>query len=170
MRVVSNTSPLLNLAIIDRLDLVSQQLGSVLIPTAVAHELKLEEERPGSRALRKATDEDGWIVLRQVGNETLCRALRLDLDHGEAEAIALALEAEADLVLIDEREGRRVAKSMGLKVTGLVGLLLQAYRQGQIPSIERELELLQEKAGFWLDSKLKNQILSSCSARMPRSR
>lgn len=60
MAVVSNTSPILNLAIIDQLILLQYQFGEVLIPSAVLDELKISEDRPGSRVIRKAI-ADGWI-------------------------------------------------------------------------------------------------------------
>jgi predicted nucleic acid-binding protein len=159
MRVVSNTSPLLNLAIIDRLGLVQEQFGAIIIPPAVHNELKIDDERPGSSVLRDAVDT-GWIGLGQVENITLCQALRRELDNGEAEAIALAVEVEADLILLDEREGRRVAQSMGLEVVGLVGILLKASHKGSIVSLRQELNLLREKAGFWLDDRLTEKVLA----------
>ena len=57
-----------------------------------------------------------------------------DLDAGEAEAIGLALQKHADWLLLDERDARRVAKSLGLKVTGVLGILLKASMDGQLPS------------------------------------
>jgi len=60
MPVVSNTSPILNLAIVDQLVLLRQQFGEILIPNAVLDELKVSEERPGSPVIREAISS-GWI-------------------------------------------------------------------------------------------------------------
>jgi uncharacterized protein len=60
MPVVSNTSPILNLAIVDRLTLLQQQFGKILIPSVVLEELKVSEERPGSQVIREAISA-GWI-------------------------------------------------------------------------------------------------------------
>jgi len=60
----------------------------------------------------------------QVVNRPLVTALRMELDAGEAEAIALAIELQADLLLLDERRGRAVASRLGLKVIGLLGILI----------------------------------------------
>jgi hypothetical protein len=123
MLVVSNTSPILNLAIVDQLELLHQQFGEILIPHAVLDELKVNEERPGSQAIREAISS-GWMKTQEVSNEPLAQLLKQTLDQGEAEAIALSIELEADWMLLDEREGRKVAKSLGLKVTGILGILL----------------------------------------------
>ena len=62
MPTVSSTSPLLNLAIIGRLELVRAQFEGVIVPPAVVEELQLEEGRPGSSALRQAVEEE-WIAV-----------------------------------------------------------------------------------------------------------
>ena len=71
----------------------------------------------------------------QVRDAALVRHLKLLLDVGEAEAIALAIEIQADLLLLDERRGRVVAKELGLAVTGLLGVLLVAKQQGHLVAV-----------------------------------
>lgn len=88
MPVISNTSPLLNLAIIDHLFLLPQQFGQIYIPAAVLAELKVNETLLGSSALRTAID-DSWLVTQPVKNSALVSLLRRDLHQGESEAIAL---------------------------------------------------------------------------------
>lgn len=90
MPIVSNTSPILNLAIVNQLVLLHQQFGEILVPNAVLDELKVSEERPGSQTIREAI-ASGWIQSRDVSNEPLTQLLKQTLDRGEAEAIALAL-------------------------------------------------------------------------------
>lgn len=89
MQVVSNTSPVLNLAIIGRLELLRDQFAQVAIPAGVWDELRADEPLPGSRAVASAVTE-GWLEVVPVHNKSLVTALRVDLDTGEAEAIALA--------------------------------------------------------------------------------
>jgi hypothetical protein len=115
MPVVSNTSPILNLAIVGKLDLLRQQFGQIQIPPTVLEELKIDEDRPGSQPI-KAAIAAGWIQVRSVSNQPLVQLLRQTLDGGESEAIALALELQAEWTLLDERDGRKVAKSLGLQV------------------------------------------------------
>lgn len=158
MPVVSNTSPLLNLAIIDRLSLVQQQFTEVYIPTAVKAELRINESLPGSHALRKAI-EDGWILEQTVNDSALVKLLRRDLDLGEAEAIALGLELGAEWILLDEREGRKIARSLGLNITGILGILLQGWRLGELSSLREVMDQLQLRANFRIASELLRKIL-----------
>jgi|GEM_PF-2051205 len=65
MPIVSNTSPILNLAIIGHLDLLRQQFGQIQIPPAVLDELKITEERPGAQPIQVAITAD-WIEVQPV--------------------------------------------------------------------------------------------------------
>jgi len=118
MPVVSNTSPILNLAIIGQLSLLQDQFGEIWIPPGVLDELRVEEDLPGSRVIREAI-RAGWLQTKDVEDQVLVSVLQRELDRGEAEAIALAVRVKADWTLLDERERRRVAKSLGLKVVGV---------------------------------------------------
>ncbi|QLE59150.1 DUF3368 domain-containing protein [Nostoc sp. TCL26-01] len=158
MPVVSNTSPLLNLAIIDQLDLLRQQFGEILIPKAVLAELRVEEKLPGSAQLRQAI-ASGWVQVQDIENPSLVELLQRDLDRGEAEAIALALLLGADWILLDERDGRRIAKSLGLKVTGILGVVIRASRLGLVSSLPAVINQLREEAGFRIAPNLLAQIL-----------
>jgi len=155
---VSNTSPILNLAIVNQLVLLHQQFSKILIPNAVLDELKVNEERPGSQAIREAISS-GWIQTQEVSNEPLARLLKQTLDRGEAEAIALAVELKAGWTLLDEREGRKVAKSLGLNVTGILGILLRAKQTGELESLQPAVDDLINKAGFRIAPELLAQIL-----------
>ncbi len=158
MPVVSNTSPLLNLAIIDRLDLVRDQFGEVFIPPAVLHELRADEDRPGSPALAAAL-AGGWIKVAPLQNPVVAQVLWRTLDEGEAEAIALALEVGAERVLLDERDARRAAKHLGLATVGVLGILLRARFDGRISSLASELRRLRNEAGFRIGSELEQTLL-----------
>lgn len=160
MRVVSNTSPILNLAIIGRLDLLQQQFGLVHVPKAVQEELRSDEDRPGSRAIRAALDA-GWIVVMHVSNRFMSDTLRAELHGGEAEAIALAVETKADLVLLDEREARRTATRLNMKATGVLGILLKAQRMKAIPDLSQALHDLKTQSGFHLSDAIVAAILAA---------
>jgi len=158
MPVVSNTSPIMNLAIIGELSLLQNQFGEIVIPGAVLEELKVEEDLPGSQNVRDAL-KVGWIRIETVNLYPLVRALQRDLDKGEAEAIALAIQLNADWVLIDEREGRKAAKSMELKVVGVLGVLLKAKHEGRLGSLRQAIDRLREKAGFYVRTDLCSEII-----------
>jgi predicted nucleic acid-binding protein len=137
MIVVSNTSPLTNLAAIKLFQLLSRLFGEVHIPDGVWDELNAGGKSwPGSAEAASVS----WIQRHSVQNEALVITLMRDLDKGEAESIALALELKADLLLMDEREGRRAAQRLGLQTLGVVGLLLDAKNQKEIGSIRPHLD------------------------------
>jgi len=111
MLVVSNTSPILNLAIIGQLELLRQQFGEVLIPSVVREELRPEEELPGAREVQSAL-QAGWLRVLDPRNAEVVQTLRLELDQGEAAAIALALEVKPEFILMDESDGRAKARCL----------------------------------------------------------
>ena len=82
-----------------------------------------------------------------------------EIDEGEAQAIVLALELSADLILVDEIKGRAIAEQQGLSVTGLLGVLLRAKKQGYLSLVKPILEQLKTAAGFYLSDKLFLQII-----------
>ena len=151
MIVVSNTSPLTNLAAIGHFHLLEALYTQITIPPAVLTELNASGvEWPGSRQVQQAP----WIHLHPVTNRALVKTLQRDLDHGEAEAIVLALELQADLLLIDEKEGRRAAQRLGLRVTGVIGLLIEAKAQARIARVGALLERLRNEAGFYISDRV----------------
>jgi len=156
MIVVSNTSPLTNLAAVGQFDLLRLLYQQIHIAEAVWSELHADGQRwPGAQEVAKA----GWIRRAHARNHSLVIALQRDLDRGEAETIALALEQRADLVLLDEREGRRAATRLGLKVTGVVGILLEAKVQGHLAAVQPLLYRLRTEAGFFVSDSLYNLAL-----------
>ncbi len=154
MIVVSNTSPINNLAAIGQLSLLQQIYGQIVIPNAVYRELT---NIPVAGTVEVVTFE--WIEKREATNSTLVKTLQLEIDEGEAEAIALAIELNADLLLIDERIGRIVASRLGLKFVGVLGVLLEAKSQGLIYTVKPLLDRL-SVSGFWINEKLYNQVLN----------
>ncbi|WP_258085103.1 DUF3368 domain-containing protein [Thermococcus thermotolerans] len=153
--MVSNSTPLIHLAKMGRLELLREFFGEVLIPEAVHRECVIEGK--GSRD-SEIIEKADWIKVVDIKDETLKRSLMLELDEGESEAIVLAIERKADLLLIDDYEGREVARALGLKVTGTIGVLLRAKFRGGVSSMREELEKLKE-TGFWLSEELYKRIL-----------
>ena len=160
MIVVSNTSPVTNLAAIGQFDLLCSLYMEINIPQGVWKELNAGGKRWIGRDEVATAD---WVERRVVQNQALVAALQRDLDRGEAETIALAIELGAGLVLMDEREGRRAAQRMGLKVVGVVGVLLEAKAQGFIEKLRPHLDALRKTAGFYLGESLYRHAMALAS-------
>lgn len=152
MIVVSNTSPIMNLAVIGRLHIIEKLYGKVLIPEAVSHELSIIVPDI-------SVQNYPWIEKQDLKNKLLAESLRLELDTGEAEAIALSVETKAGLLLMDERRGRKAALRFGLKYIGLMGMLVEAKHKGIVSSVKPAIDDLITKAGFWVGNNLYARIL-----------
>ncbi len=160
MIVVSDTSPLTNLAAIGQFDLLHQLYAEVRIADGVWDELNANGKRwPGSDNVAAVS----WVRRHAVQNRWLVIALQRDLDRGEAESIALALELGADLVVMDEKEGRHAAQRLGLKVIGVLGILLEAKSKGAIDRVRPFLDALRQTAGFYLSESLYQAVLTLAS-------
>ena len=155
MTVVSNTSPLLNLALIGRLSLIEMQFEQVEVPTAVWEELTAGQE--GVDRLEAVRDRGGIQVVSPEPTDLLTEFER-ELDRGEAAALAYATDIDAERVLLDEREGRAAARRHDVPVTGVIGILLRASREGEI-DLRTELDALRE-AGFWISDALYERALT----------
>jgi hypothetical protein len=136
--VVSNTTPLVALAWIERLELLPALFGVVHIPVAVHTELHSNPEKVGSVELMTAP----WLRVATVKNGLAVQLLGNELDPGESEAIVLAHEMQAGLLLMDERRGRRRAVEGGLAVTGTLGILIEARTRGFVGSLRPLLDRL----------------------------
>ncbi|NJL19704.1 MAG: DUF3368 domain-containing protein [Leptolyngbyaceae cyanobacterium SM1_3_5] len=156
MIVVSDTSPINNLAAIDHLHLLQQLYEIVIIPEAVFRELT-DPDFPTAGSTEVQTFD--WIQTRSVRDRTTVEALRSDLDIGEAEAIALAIELNADQVLIDERRGRLIADRFNLQYTGVLGILVEAKSRGFIAAVKPLMDALINQAGFWIAPALYDRVL-----------
>jgi len=154
--IVSNASPLIGIARIDKLDLLRELYGELVIPEAVWHEVVVRGAgQPGAEQI-KASE---WISQARVENRTLVQVLAQDLDVGEAESIALALELQAEILLMDERLGRQTADRLGLRYIGVIGILVQAKHKGLIDRIEPLLQALRDRAGFRISDELYVRVL-----------
>src|SRR5881394_1807529 len=128
--VISDASPLVHLGAIGRFELLKQLYPVLLIPPAVWTEVTVAGQgRPGAAELTSAV-QAGWITLQTPAATTLARAELSGLDQGEAEALALALDTSAECVLLDELRGRAVARILGVRAIGTLGVLIEAKGRG----------------------------------------
>jgi len=152
-KVISNTTPLLSLLKIDKLNLLRDLYGVVLIPKAVFLEIEAGREKPYYKNLR----EMDWIRIEDI-RSVESRTYFFDLDDGEAEVLILAKEQDADLVILDEIMGRRYAQQLDFNITGTVGILLKSKEKGLVSSIGSLLKELTEK-GTWFSPDLISKAL-----------
>jgi predicted nucleic acid-binding protein len=131
--------------------------GRIVIPCAVHEELL--DERAGETVVTAVLSAT-WLEIRSVQNQQLVDELRTRVNIGEAEAIALAVEVEATRLLIDERLGRQAAKDLGLKIIGVLGILLLAKRQNLIKAVKPVMDDLINQANFRISSQLYINVLS----------
>ncbi|MEJ5311511.1 MAG: DUF3368 domain-containing protein [Anaerolineae bacterium] len=158
MKIVANSSVLIALSSIGRLDLLKQRFNEdILIPDAVWNEVVVTGKgRPGAEIVRKTA----WLKRCMVKDTDYVRLLCADLDAGEAEAIVLARELKADVILLDEKTARSIADRLGLYVLGTVGLLLWARQRNLIPSLREQLDTLRHKGCFRLSQDLYRAVLA----------
>jgi predicted nucleic acid-binding protein len=137
---------LIGLSSIGKLSLLRERFPQgIVVPEAVRREVIDEGEgRPGAREI----SESNWIKTQKVEDKRIVELLLGDLDKGEAEAIALAREVGAGIVLLDDRDARRGAKRMNLKVLGTVGILMWAKKVGKLQSLKEELNALRHHGRF----------------------
>ncbi len=168
MKAVANSSVLIALSTMGWLSLLQQRFpDGVLIPDALWREVvETGRGRPGTVEVREAR----WIQRRAVQDRDTVQLLSTELDAGEAEAIALARQEQADVVLLDEKEARRVARRLGMRVLRTVGLLIWARKQGLIPNLREALQVLQEQGGFRLSREIYRAALREVGeADLPES-
>jgi predicted nucleic acid-binding protein len=135
MIVVSDTTPLISLLKIDRLDLLEKLFGQVLIPKTVFNELT-DDVRFKEEAEQIKSSE--YIKIKSVINHESVGILKKNtgLDQGESEAIILTDEVRADILLMDEAKGRVISMQRGIKIMGTIGILIAAYENDIITANE----------------------------------
>jgi len=151
--IAVNTGPLIALSACTCLDLLPRLHPRVVAPEAVLAEfLRGQPTEPGDLLVQPP-----WLevcALTTPASPLLVKRL----DAGEAATIALAIEQGIRLVVIDERRGRAAARLSGLRVTGSIGIILRAKRDGLIAAIKPCLDAMQ-RAGMWQSQRLRAQAL-----------
>lgn len=158
--VVSDTSVLNYLALLEAFALLRGQFGRIIVPAAVLAELDVRPDLPGAALVRQGTAE-GWIEVAEPQDAAIVLLLREDLGLGESQAIALAVERSADFLLIDEADGRRRASALGIRTVGTVGVLLKAKRDGAVSELAPILRRLVDVHGFRLGAELVAKVLDA---------
>jgi len=156
MIVVSDTTPLIGLASIGRLNLLPEIFGEVHIPRAVYDETVTYGREEGMAKQAVASAE--WVHVVEVKDRLAVEVLLDEMDLGEVETIVLAREMNADWVLMDEKKGRRKLDQLNIPKIGTIGILLKARQLELIPEIKPEIEKL-GRTGFSISPSVVSEML-----------
>lgn len=142
--IISDTSCLILLDKIGELSLLNKLFGQVVITQEIAREFK--KELPN------------WFTIEEPINKIYQKILEASLDKGEASAIAFAIEQTNCLLIIDDFKGRKYAEQLGIKITGTLGVIVDAKHSGHLKSVKRVLEKI-KKTDFRLTADLEKTTL-----------
>lgn len=159
MIVVSDTSPIVNLAAVGLLDLLPALFGRILVPPSVYQEIVVQGAGlPGSHEIQHAQ----WVEVLACSDQQLLDDIKAekDIHAGEAEAICLAIELQADALLLDDAAGRALARAHHLAFIGVLGILLKAKQKGLVPRVSPIMVRLQSEVGFYIHDRLFREVLS----------
>ncbi|NOY61368.1 MAG: DUF3368 domain-containing protein [Calditrichaeota bacterium] len=152
MIVVTNTTPIISLASIQKTEILKRLFSEIIIPQAVYDEIKAKE----SYGYKEV--ESDFIKVQQIKGQLYKDLLLNQLDNGEAETILLAKELDADLVIIDENIAYKIAQNSDLKVTRTLSILLKAKEMGIIKRVKPLLDEMISK-GRWYSPRVYNGFL-----------
>ena len=158
--VVSDSSPIIYLTRLESLPLLRALHEVVIVPQAVWQEVAIGGQGlPEADNIRRAVNE-GWIhVKTPSASAAFLGPDAAALGLGEIEAILLAKELSA-ILLTDDSDGRAVAEHHGVKVTGTVGLLIRAKREGHISNLKLMLDRLRTETNFRISEGLYQEALT----------
>lgn len=142
--IISDTSCLILLDKIGELNLLNKLFGEIIITQEIADEFK--KELPS------------WFKVKAATNKIYQKILEASLDRGEASAIAFAIEQSDCLLIIDDLKGRRYAQQLGIKITGSLGVIIDAKLSGHILSVKSILDKIR-KTDFRLTEELERRML-----------
>jgi len=118
--IVSDSTTIITLLNIDRLDVLHNIFSGVYVPQKVYDEIVIDEQ---------IVLDETFFVPKEIADKKLYELLFRSLDAGESEAIVLAREMGLSLI-IDEKKGRKIASNLGVNIFGFIGLLILNYKNG----------------------------------------
>lgn len=141
--IIADTSCLILYEKIERIDILEKIFPELIVSKEVLEEYGILPQ---------------WITVKQVANRSIYRMLTKSLGKGEASSIALAYELENSLLIIDEKKGRNIAKSMNVHIIGSIGILLKAKEKGVINSVKDILRLI-DLTDFRISKRIREFVL-----------
>ena len=153
-KVIVNSTPLIVLCEIGKLDILRAMYEKITIPSAVYREVTAKCDSVCVQ-IQSASE---WVCVNQIKDHSEKKMYKAKLHDGEVEVMILAQEQEADLVILDDNAAKKTAKYLGLNVTGTLGVLVKAKRRGIIEEV-RPLLSDMRKNGFYVSSAAERMIL-----------
>ena len=153
--VIVNSTPIIALSSIDKLGLLKELYGTVIIPNAVKDEIGAKSK---SKAYTQLGSSNDWLHVREINNVVHKQTFRTQLHDGEVEVIILGQELTADILVIDDYSAREYAKYLGLHVIGTVGIILLAKSKGFICEVRPLLDRLITN-GIFISNRLYAEVL-----------
>ena len=149
LKVICNSTPIISLHSINRLDILNKTYGQIIIPNAVREEINVKS---------KIIEKFDFFKICEIKNINVAKFFKTALHKGEVEVILLAKELEADLSIIDDLTARKFAEYMGLKITGTLGVLIKAKQMKIIDKVKPILnELIYNK--IYISDRVYNIII-----------
>lgn len=149
-KVVVNTTPLIALSHVGQISVLKKLYGEIIIPEAVYKELSVKTESVCKKAVDSSLD---WIRVEKIKNLMARDMYKTQLHDGEVEVMILSKEIAADVVIIDDANAKKYAKYLKLPVTGTLGVLMRAKREGYIDRLEPILRQMVER-GIYISQNL----------------
>lgn len=161
MTVVCDSTVLIGLAKVGKIDLLKQIYKEIYIPEAVFAEVAIKGRgRPGAKEVANA----GWINKKPVKDKRTVEMLAAEIGHGEAEVLVIGKELNADWLIIDDERARAAAISSGFQIIGLAGILLLAKQLKLIPVLKPLLDDLKNK-NFRISDNIYKEVLKKAGER-----
>ena len=148
--VVVNSTPIISLHSVGRLDLLEKMYDKIHIPYAVYEEVCIDGDVVIDEGLLMSFSN---FSIERISNAEAKRYFRTSLHKGEVETMILANELKANLCIIDDQIARNYAKFLGLTVTGTLGLLIKSKEHGFVENVTPLMDTLIQN-GIYISSKL----------------
>lgn len=160
--VIVNTTPLIALCHVGQIDLLKKMYGTISIPEAVYRELSAKKESICKKQVDASLD---WIHVYKIENQMAKAMFKTQLHDGEVEVMILAKEKNADVVIMDDANAKKYAKYLKLPVTGTLGVLIKAKRQGYVSELKPIIQEMINK-NIYISEKLMKLCLEQVNEEM----
>jgi len=167
--VISDTSPIIYLAKIEKLSILKDLYTRIYIPSEVWKELiyPISQNKiniPTDIKFEIDAKESGWLIVKDPEKEEyheMALNLSRELGRGEAYAIALSLELKADVLLINDKKAKEIAEKKGIKTRWNTEVLLDALEQKLIKNYSEFEKLLNRliEVGFWIEKREYEKVI-----------